>query len=359
MLMDLISGLNNDVGRECLIRLPYDTFCSATSVCKTWKAEVELPEFWRRRRDAGMTQRLIVMTQARVDPTRKRGGVKNSGVPAYRLTVCEPGSVSWTELPLLPGHLNGLPMFCQLAAVGLNLVVMGGLDPVTWDASTEVFVYNFVSATWKRGANMPGCPRSFFACASDSRMVFVAGGHDCEKNALKSAMVYDVADDKWVPLPDMASERDECKGVFHLGKFHVIGGYPTESQGRFGRSAEAFDVATWQWDEVCENFLEAATCPRSYVDNGEGNVYKWSSSSGEIMMTNDSATWQVVAELPSEVLTSTHMTAWQEKLMVIGSHRFGEPHKVYTLDLKNRKWTKVAAPEEYSGHVQSSCLLEI
>ena len=34
------------------------------------------------------------------------------------------------------------------------------------------------------------------------------------------------------PLTDVARERDECKRVFHRGKFHVIGGYCTEMHGR-------------------------------------------------------------------------------------------------------------------------------
>ena len=37
-----------------------------------------------------------------------------------------------------------------------------------------------------------------------------------------------VAKDECAPLPDMARKRDECKWVFHRGKFHDIGGYCTE-----------------------------------------------------------------------------------------------------------------------------------
>ena len=51
-------------------------------------------------------------------------------------------------------------------------------------------------------ADMPGARRSGL-----ERVVYVAGGHDGEKNALKSALVYDVAKDEWAPLPDMARER--------------------------------------------------------------------------------------------------------------------------------------------------------
>lgn len=356
--MDLIPGLPEEIGLECLIRLPYHHFSTAASVCRSWKIEVELPEFWRHRKAAGFSRHLVVMAQTRVNPTLKKGLMKGSGTPVYRLTVCDPETGSWSVLPPVPGYANGLPLFCQLAGVGLNLVVMDGLNPGTWEPCNAVFVYNFVSSTWRRGADIPGCPRLFFACASDSdRTVFVAGGHDCEKNALRSAMAYDVATDKWAPLPDMAKERDECKGVFHRGKFHVIGGYCTEMQGRFERSAEVFDVDTWRWVPVEEEFLEHGTCPRTCVEGGDGRVYMC--RAGNVVALNKLTGPVTVAELPEEVKSAAWMTAWQGKLMVVGCARFGEPHQSYVLDLKSYRWTKLDADEEFSGHVPSGCCLEI
>ncbi|KAA8541837.1 hypothetical protein F0562_022989 [Nyssa sinensis] len=298
--MELIPGLPNDVGLECLIRVPYQHFSSAVSVCRSWKVEIELPEFQLHRKAAGLSRSVVVLAQARVDPTRIPSVMKCLATPVYRLTLFELETCSWSELPPVPGYSDGLPMFCQVAGVGLNLVVMGGWNRVTWEVSNSVFIYNFVLGRWRRGADMPGGPRSFFSCASDcDQMVFVAGGHDDEKNALRSAIAYDVGKDEWFPLPDMANERDECKGVFHGGKFHVIGGYPTEMQGRFGRGAETFDVATWQWDQVQEDFLETATCPRTCVNGQDGRLY--TCRGGDVAALQDS-TWQPVAELPAEGL---------------------------------------------------------
>ncbi|RVW77600.1 F-box/kelch-repeat protein [Vitis vinifera] len=167
---------------------------------------------------------------------------------------------------------------------------------------------------------MPGARRSGL-----ERVVYVAGGHDGEKNALKSALVYNVAKDEWAPLPDMARERDECKGVFHRGKFHVIGGYCTEMQGRFERSAEAFDFANWEWDKAEEDFLEDSTCPRTCVDGGDMGC----------------------------------TCVMRGKLLVIGCRSFGDAHVAYMLDLKSHGWRKLVAAEEFCGHVQSGCCLEI
>ncbi|GFZ04139.1 Galactose oxidase/kelch repeat superfamily protein [Actinidia rufa] len=221
----------------------------------------------------------------------------------------------------IPGYSNGLPVFCRVTSVGSNLVVMGGLDPVTWEVSNAVFVYNFVAATWKRGTDMPGGPRSFFACASDlDRTVYVAGGHDKEKNALRSAMAYDVANDEWVHLPDMAMDRDECKGVFHGGKFHVIGGYNTEMQGQFGTSAEAFSIATWKWDLVNDDFLDTAACSSTCSDGGDGRLYMCRANEVVVLQ---GTTWKTVAELPVDVRRWTTDT-WQGRMFVMGCRRFGE-----------------------------------
>ncbi|XP_034696128.1 F-box/kelch-repeat protein At1g80440-like [Vitis riparia] len=355
--MDFIPGLPDDVARQCLIRVSYEKFSTIAAVCRVWKSEVEDPDFFRQRKTAGYTRPVFAMAQARVVPNRSSGGMKCPTL-AYRVTLLDLETGNWSELPPVPGFSDGLPMFCQLVGVESELVVVGGWDPDTWEISSSVFIYNFLSATWRRGADMPGARRSFFGCAASGleRVVYVAGGHDGEKNALKSAQVYDVAKDEWAPLPDMARERDECKGVFHRGKFHVIGGYCTEMQGRFERSAEAFDFANWEWNKAEEDFLEDSTCPRTCVDGGDMGMYMC--HAGEVVALQDSR-WQTVDKLPAEIRHTAYMTTWEGKLLVIGCRSFGEAHVAYMLDLKSHRWRKLVAAEEFCGHVQSGCCLEI
>ncbi|XP_071710271.1 F-box/kelch-repeat protein At1g80440-like [Rutidosis leptorrhynchoides] len=352
--MDLIPGLPDDVGLDCLIRLPYNDFSSATSVCRSWKSQIRLASFRDHRKTAGVSRRVIVMVQSQSDPNRKQGLRKYSSTPVYRLTVYEPETGKWAGLPPIPGFFDGLPLFCQIAPVGYNLVVMGGLNPDNWEASNFVFIYNFVSATWRRGPDMPGCTRSFFGCASDNnRRVFVAGGHDNEKNALRSAMVYDVAEDVWTPLADMANERDECKGIFHRGKFYVIGGYNTLMQGQFGKSAEAFDVFTWRWNVTEDEFLASDTCPRTCVEGGDGVMYMY--QDGGVVALDHSYRIRI----PSDMDSVPCIIGWEGRLLAVGSVGFDGAHGLYVLDLKSSTWTKADVPEAYSGHVQSGCCLEI
>lgn len=352
--MELIPGLPYDIGLECLIHLPYNNFPSATSVCRKWKSEISLQSFRNHRKSAGLTSRIIVMVQSKSDPTRKSGLRKYSAAPVYRLTVYEPATGKWGELSPIPGFENGLPFFCQVVPVGFNLVVMGGLNPDSYEACNFVFVYNFISATWRRGPDMPGCTRSFFGCASDNEMrVFVSGGHDDEKNALKSVMMYDVVENDWTVLPDMANERDECKSVFHRGKFYVIGGYNTLLQGQFGKSAECFDLSTWQWCVTEDEFLGADTCPRTCLDGGDGVMYMY--QDGAVVALDHSFRMR----LPNEMDSVPCLIESGGKLLAIGSVGFGGPHGVYVLDIKTSTWIKVDVPEEYSGHVQSGCCLEM
>ncbi|KAM7254137.1 hypothetical protein ACFE04_031819 [Oxalis oulophora] len=358
--MELFSNLPNDIGRECLVRLRYDQFSKISTVCKDWNRFIHLPEFFHHRKVNNLAQKLIVFAQSRVDPNKEAPILKSKlGNPIYRLTLLEPETGVWCELPTVPDYPDGLPLFCQLAAVGSSLVVLGGLDGVTWEVSNSVFVFDFLSATWHRGTQMPGVKRSLFGCTADddSRMVYVAGGHDEGKNALKSVIAYDVAKDEWVPLPDMASERDECKAVFHRGKVHVIGGYCTTMQGRFNKSAEVFDPATWQWvEQGRDDFLGVNMCPRTCAGSNDEDLYM---CRGDDVAALRGSTWQPVARLPAELCNVAHVTKWRGMLLVIGSAGFGESHVAFMLDLEKYTWRKVETPEKFSGHVQAGCYLEM
>ncbi|KAK4799953.1 hypothetical protein SAY86_025318 [Trapa natans] len=360
--MELIPGLPDDLARECLSRVSCEEVSSVGSICRGWKAEIESPAFLSQRRSAGQSQVLVVLAQARPNPSERPGSPKQMLPPVCLLSVYEPLTGRWTDLQPPPGCTNGLPRFCRLAAVGMELVVVGGLDPVTWDASAAVYIYSFLSGKWRRGNDMPACGRIFFGCASDGEStLFVAGGHDTDKNALRSALAYDVRGDRWVPVPDMAIERDECRVAFRGGEFVVVSGYTTDAQGKFERSVEAFDVATWSWRLLEENILDNHTSPRTCVEGGPGDdsLYALRKSAGDVAALRGSA-WRSVANLPVEVTSRNNVLRWCDKLMVFGWGSEGRPEDaVFVLDLCSSSWTKMEVPEGYSGAVMEGCVLEI
>ncbi|OIW03835.1 hypothetical protein TanjilG_30111 [Lupinus angustifolius] len=366
--MELISDLPEDVARDCLVRVSYQQFAAVASVCKKWKTEIQSPEFCRRRRAIGKTQKIVVTVQSRMEPDKCGAGllVKSTMNPVYRLSVLEPETGIWSELPVPPGFDGGLPVFCQLVGVGYDVVVMGGWDPDSLKPSNSVLIYNFMSGTWRSGTDIPGGARTFFACATDSaRTVYVAGGHDEEKNALRSAYAYDVLSDLWIPMPDMAMERDECKAMLYGSgggsdnSLCIIGGYCTEMQGQFERSAEVFDFATWKWSPMMDEFLDDAMCPRTCVNGGgDGDKRLYMCSGSDVVALMDS-TWQRVAKVPSEIRNVACVGAWEGAVLLIGSSGLGKPYMGFVLDVKSGVWTKIVSPDNYTGHVQSGCFLEI
>ncbi|KAI3857977.1 hypothetical protein MKW92_045545 [Papaver armeniacum] len=268
-------GLLDEIGRQCLIRVPFDQFPTLTSVSRKWKQEVESKEFLQERKTSGFNQSLIGLIQTHpinfLTPKKSTA----STAAAYRLCLFEPGKSQLKELPPIPGCEDGLPRFCHCAGVGRKIVVIGGWNTKTWELLNSVYIYDLITGMWRRGVDMPGGKRSSFACASDlDCMVYIAGGHDQEKNTLRSALAYDVLGDVWFSLPDMARPRDESKGLLSAGKFHVIGGYETEMQGDFDKSAEIFDVNTWKWDWDEKDILETDVCHKTCVFDHQGNLYK-------------------------------------------------------------------------------------
>lgn len=352
--MDLLQYLPYDIALQCLIRVPFYQFHSLRSVCKAWKDEIELPELLALRKSTGKAQSLVVMSQAHVNTT---GNPKGLDTHVYRLVVLDPETGFWWEMPPLPRFENGLPLFCEMVSVGSDLVVIGGYDPRGWECLDSVFIYDFLSSTWRRGAKMPGGPRSLFGCASDGdHTVFVAGGHDLQKNALKSTWMYDVALNKWAQLADMAKERDECRGLFHHGRFHVLNGYPTNMQGHFHENVEVFDMSTCEWHETKDEFLETKHFPNICVEGTNKELYI---CHGSDVVTLKDDTWQFVAKLPADAAKTPYMIPFLGNMLLFGASKDSKPYNAYKMELNERVWTKVEVPVEYSGHVQSGCCLII
>ncbi|CAM8957295.1 unnamed protein product [Rhodiola kirilowii] len=363
--MELIPGLPDDVAVECLIRTHYSDFPFLSSVCKSWKKQIALSEFLRERRSSGKSRVVVVMAQAVLVPDRIRiqAGEKSHGHcshPSYRLTLLEPETGNWSELPPPPGCSDGLPMFCRLAGLGSELVVMGGWDPKTFGVSRSVYVYSFITAAWRRGADMPEPARSFFGCAAEDEegVVYVAGGHDEGKNALRSVLAYDVAKDEWKGVGDMAAERDECHAVIHGGKLHVIGGYCSEMQGRFEKSAEALDLKTKQWDEtVNAQFLDVATCHRTCTSHKSA---LYTCRDGHVAVQGVDGKWKNAVEMPGGLFRDVaYAAAWGDEMLVIGTSKDGPKSLGFELNLKSLTWVELAVPEKFSGNVHFGCVLEI
>lgn len=342
-LTDLIGGLPEDLGLECLTRLSYKAHGVGSGVCRSWRHLLQSREFYYHRQRSGFTRKVACLVQVLPGQISLDGRKSGGGVPIYGITVFDPVDGTWDRLDPIPNP-NGLPVFCQLASCDGKLVVMGGWDAMSYDPVTDVFVYDFTTRRWERRAPMPA-KRSFFAAAGsdfDGR-VYVAGGHDEGKNALRSAWAYDVRGDTWTELSPMSQARDECEGVVIGREFWVVSGYGTESQGDFEGSAESYGLDSGRWRRV-DGAWRQNQCPRSCVGVGsDGGLVNW-------------------AEADPSVRVGTRAVMLGPRALVSGAQYQGATHGFYMARLgegQNGKFDKMTVPEEFSGFVQSGCCVEI
>lgn len=223
-------------------------------------------------------------------------------------------------------------------------MLLGGWDPASYEPLTAVFVYDFKTSEWRKGRDMPG-KRSFFAIGSAMGRVYVAGGHDENKNALSTAWAYDPRSDEWAVLGPMGRERDECEGVVVGDEFWVVSGYGTERQGVFDGSAEVLDIGSGRW-RVVEGVWETGRCPRSCVGIGkDGKVVNWRG-----------------LDLDPGLKVGLRGVAVGSRILLTGSEYEGAPNGFYLVEMEEgqkRKLRKLSVPVGFSGFVQSGCCVEI
>ncbi|KAH0449565.1 hypothetical protein IEQ34_020257 [Dendrobium chrysotoxum] len=341
---DLIPGLPEEIGLECLIRVPHGTLPLLRQVCSRWKQAIESPLFHHLRRSAGFSHHLIIFVEARqaVRCTLRFF----SSHPYCRLVALNLSTGEWAPLPSIPLVFVSHPFFFWVVASGLHLVVIGGLDRYSVSCNDSVYVYSFLSNTWRHGRPMPGPTRFLFACAGTTgNQVIIAGGDDERKNALKSVMVYDIARDDWTTLPEMPREHEDCTRFFSAGLFQVIGGSKQKTL-QWSREED------WLWQAMEEEFSK--TC----MMGGYGRIYK-RGVGGKMLLVKEGEEWREVAELPEDVRGSPIMVAWVEILMVARVESCCWPSTVFLLEMKKgvaTGWRRVAFPKKYHGYFYTACV---
>lgn len=353
----LIPGLPEDVALDCIARIRFGSHSKIRPVCKKWRDLLTSPSFSLHRHRLAAAEDLVFFIQA-VDRAAS-GDAKVISPPPCALTLYNATLATWHRIPTP----DPVPIFAQVAAADGKVIVLGGWDPVTLDPVADVSVLDLVTMTWRRGRPMSSA-RSFFACAAGGGRVYVAGGHDESKNALRSAEAYDVAADEWVRLPPMHEERDEAKGAILGGKFWAVSGYKTESQGQFSTSAEWYDVEESEWRKV-EGAWDDATCASCF---GHGDRM-WSLGpnsigGGEVLREFDfeGKEWKKGVGPALEGMGMTWGTCVAgavmgegERVMVTG----GEGKGGWVVDLGSMKVGRVEAPVGFLGPVYSAAALRI
>ncbi|KAL4283050.1 hypothetical protein GQ457_16G024300 [Hibiscus cannabinus] len=341
---ELVPGLPEELGLQCLSRLPYTAHGLASRVCHRWRDLLQSLDFYYHRKKLGYTQKLACLVLAFHDGVVGGGPKKPGGSPSYGIAVFDSVSRDWDRLVPVPKYPDGLPLFCQLASCDGKLVVMGGWDPVSYNPVPDVFIYDFMTRQWRQGKDVPS-KRSFFAIGACSGRVFIAGGHDENKNASRTAWVYDLRRDEWAELGEMSQERDECEGLM-IGEdeFWVVSGYRTESQGQFEGSADVYGLKSGQWRRV-EGVWEPGRCPRSSVGIGrDGKLLNWADID------------------PTVRVGARGVDLGGGRVLITASECQGAAIGLYGAEMKEgqkSKLEKLNVPGKFSGFVQSGCYAEI
>ncbi|CAN6586638.1 unnamed protein product [Malus baccata var. baccata] len=338
LLTELIPGLPEELGYECLTRLHYSTHRVASQVCRRWQHLVQSREFYNHRKQSGRTHKAACLVQALLVQTGS-DEAKPAKPPGYGVSIFDSVSGNWDRIDPVPKYPHGLPMFCQVTSSEGKLVVMGGWDPSNYQPIRDVFVYEFTTQRWTRGKDMPET-RSFFAACELNGRIYIAGGHDENKNAMKSAMVYDVRENEWGELTEMSQGRDECEGFVSGSEFWVVSGYATDMQGRFVGSAEVYETGSGRW-RLEEDVWPAGQCPRSCVGVGkDGKFFCW-------------------GDCDPRVRAGPCALGLGKWFFLAGSAFQGASQEAFLVEGQNGKLMKMETPEEFSGFVQSGCCVEI
>jgi len=395
---DLIPGLPEELAIECLVRVPFQFHSSIKSVCRSWKCVISSRSFIKERIGFGKAESLLCLVQPLTSPPSPamiEGGEMSqkkkeeeegesqmtqqllqpriTGTPLYGLSVYNATLDTWHRVAIP----ERIPLFCECVAIqdAGKMLLIGGWDPETLQPVRDVFVLDFFAGEgsgrrFRRGRPMSAA-RSFFACASvGSTKVYVAGGHDDQKNALRSAEVYDVEKDEWSMLPPMTEGRDECHG-FSMATdpgFCVLSGYGTETQGQFRSDGEIYDPITNSWSTIENVWPFPDLSPRGrtaaaaaefpgdfrgcrlwcFIDSERQSQPHWE-------VEDDSMKWKVIMDtirLPVTTMTSVFAGSLSGQAVAMiggGGEESGTMMVKTTAEKNGGKWSHVNTPSGFSS----------
>jgi len=294
--------LPDDLVRECLLRVPYQSHHNLRAVCTSWEAMLSNPKFYEDRKRSGTSEQIICLIQ-------------HDGVIDYVVTVYDPAKGTWERLPPINDpRCHRMPFFCECVSVNRRLILIGG--QVDGMLLKSVYIYDFESAKWSRGADMSIARHRFaFSVSPSTGLIYVAGGRNDNGDSVRVAEVYDVEKDRWDILPPMIRERGRgCLGVFIDDAFIVLGGGQIN---QFDASAEVLDpsAGTWTLRQDMWTFLDSAVVI-SYFGR---DLYVFSEE--EVMKYDpEKNNWSAVASLQQDIPYLISATHWRDWIFVTGWH---------------------------------------
>jgi N-acetylneuraminic acid mutarotase len=170
------------------------------------------------------------------------GGLGQNGRSTARVDIFHAGKGRYTRPADLPDDLD------HIGAVAYRgqIYVTGGWSDGT--PNNRMWRYSPRTKQWTELASMK-VSRGAPAIAAADGKIYVAGGtpHNQEQ-PYDSIEVYDIADDRWLPGPNIPTARHHVGSALLGNDIYVVGGRtPNDFQLD---TFEALDVASGKWDEL-------------------------------------------------------------------------------------------------------------
>jgi N-acetylneuraminic acid mutarotase len=177
------------------------------------------------------------------------GGVTAAGTSGLSIVEeYDPVTDSWTSKAPMPTARFGL----ATSVVDGKIYAIGGTGSSSFwaDFRRTVEVYDPLTDTWSKKADMPTA-RAFFSTNAVDGKIYAIGGVLVTKAGLSTVEVYDPVTDTWTAKTPMPTARHVHASAVVDGKIYVIGGGPEGGANHAGPDGlsvvEAYDPAMDTW----------------------------------------------------------------------------------------------------------------
>ncbi|GLJ09286.1 hypothetical protein SUGI_0105610 [Cryptomeria japonica] len=342
---NIIPGLPEDLGLQCLVKVPYKFHNHLRAVCKSWNAVLSSPIFYKERERHEECEEGIAYLYQGERPTD------------WEVIIYYPYGKWWEILPRTPEEfkLYWRSNFVYVRSKH-HLVIMGIL---TCDNRPTVLMFDFISRTWRRGLDMPFRFWNF-ACAvspsSPQGLIYIAT-FMCNNNGriipnLLQPYVFNVEENKWDFLPPINICRLDrlCYGEFIEDKFYLV---PTH-----GRRVHIYDPHSRLWKTI--NTQHNSSVVHGHLVYAFGKLYWFVREEASVVVTEfDFAnnSFVTVGEYPAHIF-QIHCAVLCRDYIFISAMEAVNCEDVYyrfnPLEREEEKrWTQIEMPAQFSGGVLS------
>jgi N-acetylneuraminic acid mutarotase len=266
---------------------------------------------------------------------------------AVALLLCSAGSASsqgagWKAAAPIPAPRSEV----AAAAVGNEIVVVGGYVNSGGASSSRVDAYSPARNRWRRLPNLPVAVNHAMAAATRGRL-YVLGGGTASAPASRAAFVFFRG--RWTRLPDMPESR-AAAGAAVVGRtLYVMGGVTDAGRlnnRELARTGLAFDLDAQRWSTIegptpREHLGVTAARGAVYVVAGRTAGFDSNLRLVEVYLPSRRA-WSKLPDVPSPRGGTAATTVSNSIVSVGGEATDGTIRTVYRFNLATRQWQRLA-----------------